>query len=71
MGWSDIQQKYVVFDLEDTLWVAYKIETLLYYFYESGVNPYGLRNREPNEYKKEMEDKFVYYLNLLCNLKKN
>ncbi|QVK18337.1 hypothetical protein KHQ81_01070 [Mycoplasmatota bacterium] len=126
MGWSEIQQKHVLFDLEDTLWgprfynigmwlggddkfeekytsreqlakiyldiyneenktkvsvdsllhecyplwIVYKIETLLIYFYESGENPYRLRNREPNEYKKEMEDKFIYILNLLCNLKK-
>ena len=41
------------------LWVAYKIEMLLFYFYESGANPYCLRNREPNEYKREMEDKFT------------
>jgi len=124
MGWSEAQNKYVIFDLEDTLWaprfynigmwlggndkleekytaredlakiylsiyneennknisidcllnesfplwVAYKIEMLIYCFYESGVNPYGLWNREPREYKKEMEEKFVYYLDLLCNL---
>ena len=124
MGWSDLQQKHVIYDLEDTLWgprfynigmwlggndkleekyapreelaeiylgiyneknnknisvdclinecfplwVAYKIDVLLYCFHESGVNPYGVRNCEPNEYKKEMEDKFVYYLNLISNL---
>lgn len=125
MGWSETQQKYVIFDLEDTLWgprfynigmwlggddkteekytsredlariylniyneinkkkvsvdcllhesyplwVAYKIEMLIYYFYESGIKPYGLKDREPNEYKKEMEYKFTKQINLLCNLK--
>lgn len=125
LGWSDIQQKYVLFDLEDTLWgprfynigmwlggedkdegkyspreelaehylslynqdrrervsvdcllqeshplwIAYKIECLLVFFYESGAKPYRLRNRIPQEYKSEMEGKFIDLINLLCNLK--
>ena len=124
MGWSERQQKYVLFDLEDTLWgprfynigmwiggddkdgekyasreeiaktyldiynernktnisvdclldesyplwVAYKLETLLYYYYESGPAPYRLRDRDPKEYKAHMEDRFIRLINLLCNL---
>lgn len=125
MGWSEEKKKYIIFDLEDTLWgprfynigmwlggsdeierkyrprealakiyldiynkrnnsnisvdcllnesyplwIAYKIEILLFYFNEAGKNPYRLENDEPYEYKKEMERKFINQINLICNLK--
>lgn len=124
MGWSDLQDKYILFDLEDTLWearffnigmwlggedkvekkyikreklaqiyldiyndnckekvsvdcllsesyplwIAYKIQMLMHYYYEAGEKPYAVRDSEPREYKKRMENMFITTLDLLCKL---
>ncbi len=124
MGWSSLQQRHVIFDLEDTLWgprffnigmwiggddghepkyasreqlavsfldlynaatgqtvsvetlleecypiwVAYKIETLLVYFGECGARPYRRRSIEPEQYRSEMQNKFLGLMDLLCGL---
>lgn len=35
----------------------------------SDIQQKHVRNREPNEYKREMEDKFLYLINLLMELR--